>query len=533
MSDSSVTTSSTRKAVSVGGWPGAVWVWGIVLALLILGVWQVLATPLLRTVDPDEAINLIKARTLGFDARLYGSLWSDQPPLLTMLAAGVYGTIGVGPDQGLTFGRLIAACLAAAGVFVVATVARRSCEEAGGGSARVAFAAIVAAVLLVSSRNFVPLSTSFMVGLPAASLAAVSALFVAFALSGTGRRRSVTAALAGACLAGGLLIKLNVFTLLLPSLLLFALVGESWRTRFKTLACYLLGFAIGFAIILLAASFVCDFAGLYDQLIRPHVQVAHEAMSDGDDRFAWVQKNLHDVARLLDDNLRLLTVTAIGAAFILVTNFGEKTASFSSAAALVGVGWLITSSVALVFASPVWYHHVTLLSYPAAIAAAAGVGLASARVGRSSRLRWSHPIFVTVAVVMAGAATKKAVEVHRLPGDLKGDWSLDPVALELARSKGGRGYADYPLYLLAAELEPVPELAVTTSKRRRRGMLSDDYILEHIDKAGVDAIILSRWGKYSGAFHRTLRESFDLVHEDLSSPTTPSHRVRVYLRKPN
>ena len=533
MSDLSQNPSIPPEKSPFADRAGAFWVWVVVLSLLALGVWQVLSIPALRTVDPDEAINLIKARTLGGDARLYGNLWSDQPPLLTMLAAGVYRVLGVGPDQGLTYGRLLSACLAAMSVFVVAAVARRSCAEAGGTSIRVGFATVVAAVLLVSSRSFVPLSTSFMVGLPAASLAAVSALLLAIALSSTAKTRLFSTIFSGFCLAGGLLIKLNVFTLLLPSLLLLAFVGESRWTRLRNLALYVVGLAGGFAVILLAASFVCDFGGLYEQLVRPHVQVAHDALSGDDDRFAWLRENLHDVARLLDDNLRLLAVTVIGAAFVLATNRGERRTSFSSAAALVGVGWLIASSVALVFASPVWYHHVTLLSFPAAIVAAAGVGVAAARAGRSGRLKWGHAVLAVLAVVMAGAATKKAFKVHRLPGDMKGDWSLDPTALQLAKDKGGRGYADYPLYVLAAGLEPVPELAVTTSKRRKRGMFSDEYILDLIDSDGVDAIVLSRWGKYSRSFHRTLKESFDLAYEDLDSDTTPSRRVRVYLRKPN
>ena len=50
--------------------------------------------------DSDEGINLMKAQMLLRGYSLYSEIWSDQPPLLTYLLAGLFSLLGARENAG-------------------------------------------------------------------------------------------------------------------------------------------------------------------------------------------------------------------------------------------------------------------------------------------------------------------------------------------------------------------------------------------------------------------------------------------------
>jgi 4-amino-4-deoxy-L-arabinose transferase-like glycosyltransferase len=111
--------------------------------------------------DPDEGLNLMKAALVARGHHLYSEIWSDQPPLDTVIRAGVF--MVTGPSA--LAARIITALLATLAVWAMLdTVARLHCIRA----------AVAAAVLLMVSAQYLRLSYAVMIGLPALALTMVS-----------------------------------------------------------------------------------------------------------------------------------------------------------------------------------------------------------------------------------------------------------------------------------------------------------------------------------------------------------------------
>ena len=114
--------------------------------------------------NEDEGINLIKASLVANDYALYDEIWSDQPPLLTYLLAGVYKLLGADVGTGRMLILLFTGMMIWSAYLLLETLwGWRT--------------AVISVILFILLPGLIELSVSVMIGLPAISLGMMSILF--------------------------------------------------------------------------------------------------------------------------------------------------------------------------------------------------------------------------------------------------------------------------------------------------------------------------------------------------------------------
>ena len=181
------------------------------------------------THDTDEGINLMKALLVTKGYRLFRDIWSDQPPIFTLMLAGQFKAFGPSVEGG----RLLVILLASVLLWSLYETVRRF---------EGACAAIAAAVLVIASANFIKLSCTVMIGLPAIAFGMVAVWTAVEA-----QRASALAAsrwwLMGSAVAMALAIQTKGFALtLVPAIVTLMLLPKdepvskslSFGPRFKS-----------------------------------------------------------------------------------------------------------------------------------------------------------------------------------------------------------------------------------------------------------------------------------------------------------
>jgi hypothetical protein len=326
----------------------------------------------------DEGLNLMRAWLMAQGFVLYRDIWADQPPLYTALLAGVLRLAG----NSVEAGRALTVAHTTAGLLGVAWVVHELDRRWAG--------TLAAVGLLVLAPNFFWASRAVMPGLPALSLALLSAGATLAAVR-TGRRAWLAAA--GALLALSVLEKPISVYLVLPLLLAVVLrprvgspcpVGEGLGVRshsprppgeglgVRILLADLGAVFVAGAVPGLIALAVCDRGPLIDQVVGTYFQ-AREAYSLN------LQRNLQIIGNYLTiDNLGL---TALGTFGVLVLLRRR------SAADLVMLLWVMLNLLAVATHSPLWpEHHLLPVLVSLAILAGVAVDAIIGQIGHDLKL---------------------------------------------------------------------------------------------------------------------------------------------------
>jgi len=188
------------------------WLYRLTIAIL-LGCFALWATSHFGDFvrDDDEGMNLMKARMVREGYVPHRDIWSDQPPLLTLCLALVFELFG----ESVLVARCLIVTFACLGLTSTAWIARLL-----GGR----MSSLAAVTFLVFSPQFLDLSRSVMIGLPAH---AVAALAMACGLMAVQTRREVWLVAAGVISSASLLIKPVQPFLLVPLGVIIWLWGKS------------------------------------------------------------------------------------------------------------------------------------------------------------------------------------------------------------------------------------------------------------------------------------------------------------------
>ncbi|GAB6052104.1 hypothetical protein JCM17960_09240 [Magnetospira thiophila] len=408
-------------------------------ALCLLGPWWGV-----YEMDTDEGLNLMKAFLVAEGHHLYGEIWSDQPPVLTLVLAAVQQLFG--PS-------VIAAraTILLFSVLLLGALFRIVQREEG------TVAAWVAVACLVSTALYQRLSVSVMIGLPALALALL-ALDQALGAAGRWQRQ----ALSGFLMA--LSLQTKFFTLvLLPALLLAFWID--WRRRDA-----LPGRRAGFAWII---AFCLTFGGLtllagpafVSQLIAPHVQPGlAEAFpyDQGSNRF-WP---------MLLEQPYLLTLAVLG---LLLAWPWRRPSRW-----IPGL-WVGMAGVVLYRHAPLWNHQLLLILIPLSwLAGMAGGALHSRLRDVVAGRRWAAR---ALALALLGGGLwqfmvqgQQTVALFHRPTDAN-----DRNAVAALSERAGRTrwlITDRPMDAYYARLPVVPPLAVYSLKRVRGGLLTPEQVVE-------------------------------------------------------
>lgn len=367
-------------------------------------------------------------------------------------------------------------------------------------------------MLVVVAKQYVKLSASVMIGLPAIALALVAVWLMTddyrrlnqadrVSLSssssrGRGWRRVGIALVSGAVF--GVSTQVKMFTFILLPMLAVCWWQSDRRDRWPRLGAWVVGLMVTLLLI-----FPWRADGWRQQLVAPHVARSTTDLTD----------NLRALAGRLAEDAPLTFAAVLSLAL------GGRAVARQS---LPAIAWLVSACAALANAQQVWPHHRVMLSLP--LAMIAGIGLAHvARLGDTAgddevaRTRGtSRPnrpaMMLGVAVVLAigfGALrtigrVRDDVRENRVEASSK---RFDAIFAERGRVRWA--VTDDPLPVYVAGMRTPPEIAVLSSKRTWQGEAPEALVGGAIEAYHPELIYLSRY-RYSDAFHAGLLRDYDV-----------------------
>lgn len=475
---------------------------GLLLAVLAFaGLVQVNLAGQVFEFDPDEGNNVIKTLLVREGYAFGTDIWTDQPPLFSYLLLPVFAVFGATMDVARGAVALASALL----LFGLYEAVRRSVGHLG---------SLLSTSLLLTTALYVSLSISVMIGLPSVACLVLAVVLALEAGRRGGYGRGAWAACVGAGALAGASIGIKLFTLpVVPVVFLTVACGGLTGPAYPTLGAALrsreaqrrlllrvalAGAACAVTVLLAFSPFLV--AQTASGLVETHQVARQQAGGDLD--------GVGTLRRFVTDDPLL---------FILALQGALLACARRKWAALPWLGWLVLAAAALVDHSPVWPHHRLLLTVPAAALAGHAFDV---KLGSALPAAWRRSAQVALAVVASAAVAFSVNQADRLDSMLqpkpwtnsKTDWK---VFAEFARyAKQSRMVATArPTYAFRAQKPVPPDLAVTSWKRFRVGLLSPKRVVADIQKSKPETILFSsRWpGSVRAAVLKKIKKSHKRV----------------------
>ena len=448
----------------------------LIVVLLLFVIWEAnwLGSP---AWEFDEGINLMKAHLLAKGYPLYSAIWSDQPPLFTLLLAGAIHLAG----QSVAAGRAMVLCFAVLGLSGVAILVRRISGSV---------AALGAVLLLITLPHFQKLSSVIMIGLPAISLG-VLALAAGFHYRKRGDKRWL--------LVAGMLLGLSLLTkpiaaVLYPVLCLVILIPahdstpnlyqrfQAWGYLSLAMVLPLLGSLLLFA----PCPFLAQVFGTYGRAREAAPFDLSENM-----RTIW--------AYLAHDKYGL---SYYGLLILAGCGLTEVRQRRHWAQILPLVLWLGLAFLSLLLQTPLRNHHLLLVAFPLVTLAGVSFGQLIGwfqRPGQRDGVGWAVAIITMIGLVTAG------IELIRI---VPADWR--PLTLGLSAEQeeeetlsGWKAIAflqshtppgsviitDDPMLAFQSDRRIPPQLAVPSARRLGTGDLSAGELIALSEENHPSAIL--------------------------------------------
>ncbi|MCX6071812.1 MAG: hypothetical protein NTU91_13315 [Chloroflexi bacterium] len=423
--------------------------------------------------DPDEGIQLIKAFLYTKGYALQTEIYSDQPPVFTVVLSTLFRIFG--PE-------VLVARLAVLAFSCLLLTAGAHYLKLFHGQLHY----LVALLFLITLPGYPELSVSAMIGLPSMSLAMVSVLAL-----GVWHRRSGRGWLLLSALALALSTLTKAFSLILMPIFALAIVasvvkrGAEGRFSVRALwpAAAWLGVVISLQLVLLLA--LIGPTG-WDQLIGVHLAAQDETFE----------------ARKAVEALR-----ATWPMLLLALVGGWRSLVRRSWSGLVLTGWLILGLVALFVNQPAWWHQHILATIPAAMLA--GITVADCLLYLRGRGKTLWPPDRRAALSLLGILVAVGYLAFRIPGHLEAYKAKLPnlvddgelrvrdyevlAAMAKADPEGGLIVTDRPMFAFRSEREIPPELAVFSRKMLSTGWLTEDEVIAAIRRYDPRVVLFGRF----------------------------------------
>ncbi len=433
--------------------------------------------------DSDEGYNLIKSMLLLRGYPLYSMIWSDQPPLLTYLLAGIFKIFGLDVAIGRIFILFFSILLIWSFTQYIILISSR-------------WHALAGLLLLLVLPSFMKLSLSIMVGLPSIALATVSLFLVTLWHR---NKRNVWLLLAGAVLALSVLIKL--FSGFLAPIFMVGIfideylsnrkAGQPWY-RLISMSLFCVSFAL---VITLGVIFLIKPTNV-SQLVFTHT---------GAIEVNYYAKKAFGFGLYLKRLIPLCILAVAGSVWVIKTKRWF---------ALYSLAWTITAFAFLSAWRPVWYHHLLLFTIPSAILACIAFKESGSTMhqsylahGKDGFSQWINHfrlfewvnLFVLGLFIINWALLGKDLltEVRLINESVQQSTSENQICFELLSQI--KTYApqthwivtDSPMFTFRANLPTPPNLAVISQKRLLSGALSTKETREIITNLKPEQILLS------------------------------------------
>lgn len=441
--------------------------------------------------DYDEGINLMKTLLHEQNYKLYTDIWSDQPPLFTVLLAGWFALVG----ESITTARILVALFSALLLWSFYLAVHKSVS---------AFAAIGATLLLVLSQYYLRLSSAVMIGLPALALA-----MTALACLVNARERRWLLALSALFMALALETKLFVVALF-PAIGLYLLLAMprtfAWLFRLRDLLFWLLLVTLAFGGLSLY------FGALnVDMLLTPHFGAQTQQQA------AFASSGQEFLLTFIQEQPIYLIVALMGVLYAI----RQRQWVF-----LLPLTWFGTVAAAFTVHRPLWYHHIMLLTIPMAWLCAFSLeawgNVLNHLVGQTTRCRFVQ----TAALATTAVALITAILHYPAPLNKRLDeqadiyrplyiWQMVQQLQIDAQSQPGYVFTDRPFYAFQAGLPVTPPIAAISRKRLESGILTQTDMLAALTKYKPQYVILQRFTDedYSAEVMAEIHRHYELVLE--------------------
>ena len=434
----------------------------LVVGLLVLGyiLWQ--WEPMRAFAwKYDEGIYAMEARLQLHGYRLYTDVWSDRPPLFSMLVAVAFRLFG----QSVTVGRTLVLALSMTGVIATAAIGRRVAGRLGA-------LAMVALTLLLP--HFYGISAMLLIELPPISLA-LAAMAAVLVYRDTGKMRWLV--LSAVCFAGSGLIKPITAPMYLPlSLVLLlgatGLPGSLWQRTKRWLTFNLtMALPVLLMILLLGPSvFLRQVVGTLLELRGEHAySLAHNLATVSDYLFS-------DKWGLSHKGILALAILALVS--LAIDRRWPDGAALGS--------WLAVVLAALLLHTPLRRHHLFGLMPPLVVLS--GVAIQDTwrngqHIGSASR---SRRLFAVLLVFGVGLLVVDVPNMVRVDIQRRAN-TLGPRAETLARlaaveylsvrtPPGSTIITDDPMLAFKSGRLIPPDLAAPSYKRVEAGELTPERL---------------------------------------------------------
>jgi hypothetical protein len=366
-------------------------------------------------------------------------------------------------------------------------------------------AAVFFLPLVIMVPQFLRLSTSVMIGIPSIALAAVSMLFVVVWHQ---KRSDLWLVISGFALALSILIKL--FTGFVAPIFLLGITASVYLERrdaglsWKMLRpAFIWSLSFGGLALLLGLALV-GFQNI-SAITSPHLS-------------APVTEGLGGAGYTMNGHLRAAVPLLFLGIFGIVFSIYKR-----NWLAMYPLAWAALAYALFSFYSPVFYHHQLLITIPATMLAAAGVGegiLWLSRVRSFSDLVRFPAIlaagavigFIFVSTLYSPMLDRELMNSPRLT-----DFSLRATAGKLKVLRTMDEYigqtnwimTDMPMYAFRVQ-RPVPPIVATfSSKRLATGSLTEEDILTAMREYQPEQVLMARF--QIPALEAYLQENYTLI----------------------
>ncbi|MDD5477953.1 MAG: glycosyltransferase family 39 protein [Candidatus Omnitrophica bacterium] len=435
--------------------------------IILIALFFIVKSPIKETFEfiPNEGNELMKSSLFLKGFSLYKEIWSDQPPLLTVILSFWLKLFG----QSVASGRTL--------IFVFSGMLLWALYQTVKGL-RGSFCALVAIIFLVLSATYLRLSISIANDLPALSLAMLSVYFIHLYKKFYLKHFLV---LSGILLALSLQIKL-ITIFLIPLIILE--IAQIEKTNLKDRNHSLLpvtlwlgsSFMIYFAIIITFFHF--NFYMLIQQLIKPHY-TASKGLIPGynQDTFLAVCN------KVLFRDWDIFLLALIG---IILLCREKKYRSFFP------VLWLAAALAILLNYKPVRQYYYLLLAIPASWLAA--IGFSECFFAVRKKKRWMRWLILSLIILIL---LRLPFKYNGMLMDLKDKTTAEErktVELLSGYRRSVRWiFTDMPIFAFYAGIAVPPELAVISAKRIFTKNLRPAYLITVLEKYKPEIILLGRF----------------------------------------
>ena len=447
---------------------------------------------------------------------LYKEIWSDQPPLLTLILSFWFKLFGFS----VYWARIL--ILIFSSIFLWAFYQTIKISKG-------AFCASLAVIFLILSTEYTLLSVSVMIGIPALSFAMLSILFLKHYKKYLSKYLLI---LSGIFMA--LSLQTKFFTSFLIPIILFEIIHDKQlylkKERGKILPPAILWLSsLLIVYIFIALSFFrFDLQLFIQSLFQPHLLKS---------AFVGFRYSFLSKFTMILNDYEIIIFAFIGIFLIIKQKKRELLFPFL---------WSAFALILLLNHRPIWKHHYLLISIPLSWLAAIGLSQTLCiKIKNKNLLKTTFSnklkIFfrcLAKGVLIALIGLKLSAKYNKIHTSLWNKTTTGEkraIELLLKYKKDTRWmFTDRPIFAFYTNILVPPELAVFSTKRRLIDNLTPDYLISVLSKYEPEQILLGRFKNYPPKLLSYIKKHYLQTHtceiqqqeQILSYIVWPSKQIR-------